>query len=250
VAVYWSPYALAALTIIAGAIGAAEWSRLCGAGSEPETGVQIAATVIPTAVVPAALAVGDVAIASSVALGMLFVGAAFAARMATRARAWSAAGVIAVGLPCLALTWMRIDAGGHAVMWLFGAVWATDVGAYFAGRTIGGPRLASRISPNKTWAGLAGGIVCAALWTILFAEWRQDVPALAFAVLLGAMAAAIGQIGDLGISVVKRRFGHKDTGTLIPGHGGVLDRVDGLLTTAPALALLLLLASEDMPRPW
>lgn len=238
------------MAIVAGAIGAAEWSRLCGTGSEREIGVQIAATAIPTAVVPAAFALGDPSVPAAVAAVMVIAGAVIAGLMATGARAWLMTGVIVVGLPCLALAWMRVAAGADAVMWLLGAVWATDVGAYVAGRTMGGPKLAPRISPNKTWAGLGGGIVCAALWSILFAEWRHDAPALPAAALLAAAAAVIAQLGDLGISVVKRRFGVKDTGTLIPGHGGVLDRIDGLLTTAPALALLLLLASEDMPRPW
>jgi phosphatidate cytidylyltransferase len=206
--------------------------------------------VIPAAVMAAALVFNSASVAFAAALIMVFAGAAIAGRMATGARVWLAAGVIVVGLPCLAFAWMRMDAGAHAVMWLLGAVWATDIGAYATGSTLGGPKLAPRISPNKTWAGLTGGIICAALWSILFTAWLHDAPALPVAVLLGATAAVVAQVGDLGISIVKRRFGVKDTGKLIPGHGGVLDRIDGLLTTAPALALLLLLASEDMPRPW
>src|SRR5215468_347717 len=113
------------------------------------------------------------------------------------------------------------DDGRVAVFWLLGIVWATDIGAYAAGRALGGPRLAPRVSPNKTWAGLAGGVVGAALaGAAVAAAGSAPVGGLALA---GGVLAVVAQAGDLGESLAKRRFGVKDTGTLIPGHGGLLD---------------------------
>ncbi len=160
---------------------------------------------------------------------------------------WLAAGAVYIAVPCIAIIWLRSDAavGRQAVLWLFAVVWATDIGAYFAGRGIGGPKLAPRISPGKTWAGLLGGMVCAALVgaaTALLLDLSRAVPLI----VISALLAVIAQAGDLLESMVKRRFGVKDSGHLIPGHGGVLDRLDGLLTAAPAVAALTLATGEGV----
>ena len=132
-------------------------------------------------------------------------------------------------------------------------VWSTDIGAYFAGKAIGGPKMAPAISPNKTWAGLIGGIVSSIAAFFLFAHligpflgeaiWSDmDLPegfSVPIIIGLGFIIAIIGQIGDLAISFVKRRVGVKDTGVLIPGHGGLLDRIDSLLLVAPVFVLCL-----------
>jgi phosphatidate cytidylyltransferase len=227
---------------------------MCGTGSVAEILVLAAGIMGPLVIVAVPFDAPDASVAHGAALGMLI---ALAATMVPVSRhlgasspGWVAVGVIAIGLACVAVALVRVRFGPDAVMWLLGTVWTTDVCAYAVGRAIGGPKLAPGISPNKTWAGLAGGIVGAALWSVAFASWREDAPAIAGAVAMAAAIAVIAQAGDLSVSFVKRRFGRKDTGNLIPGHGGVLDRIDGLLTTAPALALLLLLASEDMPHPW
>jgi phosphatidate cytidylyltransferase len=120
-----------------------------------------------------------------------------------------------------------------AVLWLFAVVWAEDTGAYFAGRLIGGPKLAPRISPNKTWAGAVGGTVAAiiagsAVVILAGIEWKAMHALVAFVVSVAA------QIGDLIESAIKRRFGVKDASALIPGHGGMMDRVDGFLIAAAA----------------
>jgi phosphatidate cytidylyltransferase len=121
--------------------------------------------------------------------------------------------------------------------WAMALVWACDSAAYFAGRAIGGPRLAPAISPNKTWAGFLGGMAGATLFAFALV-WLCALPAaLAWAT---PVLAVLAQIGDLFESHLKRVAGVKDSGNLLPGHGGVLDRLDGLVATAPVAALLVL----------
>lgn len=152
---------------------------------------------------------------------------------------WFATGALAIGIPCLAFVWLRSDPdhGRATVYWIFAVVWATDTGAYAFGRLIGGPKLAPRISPNKTWAGLLGGMACAALVGAIAAPLlgAANVP---LAAAVSGLLAVVAQAGDLGESMLKRHFGVKDTGGLIPGHGGLLDRVDGLLAVVPMVALI------------
>lgn len=151
-------------------------------------------------------------------------------------RAMLALGIMYAGLSGIALVWLRLQPNGFGlVLWTLGVVWATDIFAYFAGRTIGGPKLAPRISPKKTWAGLIGGVLGAGAFGWLVAT-RFDLPAL-FSVI-GAAMAVLAQIGDLFESWLKRRAGVKDSGTLLPAHGGALDRLDGLVPVAIAVAVL------------
>ncbi|MGL6043523.1 MAG: phosphatidate cytidylyltransferase, partial [Sandaracinobacteroides sp.] len=142
------------------------------------------------------------------------------------------------GLPAVALIWLRNQPDGFAlVMWTMGIVWATDVFAYFAGRAIGGPKIWPAISPSKTWAGLFGGMVAAAIFSGLFAwgaGWPVD-PALQ--ALLGAALAIVAQAGDFFESWLKRRAGVKDSGRFLAAHGGIMDRVDGLVPVACVVAL-------------
>ncbi|MEO5640342.1 MAG: phosphatidate cytidylyltransferase [Sphingomicrobium sp.] len=149
---------------------------------------------------------------------------------------WLVAGFGYALIPALALLWIR-ERGAHSLetlVWVFIVTWSTDIGAYFAGRAIGGPKLAPRISPNKTWAGLVGGMVAAALFGALWVA-QFDLPCL---LLLLAPLFAIGaQVGDLFESGLKRRAGVKDSGTILPGHGGVMDRLDGLVVVASLAAL-------------
>ena len=149
---------------------------------------------------------------------------------------WRLAGAAAIVLPCLALIWLRQGtAGRDAILWLFLVVWAADTGAYAAGRAIGGPKLAPAISPKKTWSGLFGALVAsglAGLAAAMLLSGQTSSPAL----VLGTVLGAISQAGDLAESWVKRRFGVKDTSGLIPGHGGLMDRIDGLFAAALAIA--------------
>jgi phosphatidate cytidylyltransferase len=149
-----------------------------------------------------------------------------------------AAGVIYVGLAPLAMSWLRDfpDGGLFLVLWVFAVVWATDTGAYFTGRAIGGPKIAPSISPGKTWSGFVGGTGAAGLVGLISAS-ISDGPGVAQVVVASLVISVVGQAGDLLISKVKRTVGVKDTGTLIPGHGGVLDRLDSLLPTVPLVAV-------------
>jgi phosphatidate cytidylyltransferase len=151
-------------------------------------------------------------------------------------------------LPLVALIWLRLDPayGRIAIFWLLGVVWATDTFAYFAGRGIGGPKLAPQLSPNKTWAGLAGGMFGAAVVGAGLAIWLTLGSPLRLA-LISALLAIVAQAGDILESALKRRAGVKDSGKLIPGHGGILDRVDGLVTAAAGAALLSLLHGGATP---
>lgn len=150
-----------------------------------------------------------------------------------------AAGVFYAGLPALAIVYLRDTENGVLILlWTLALVWATDIGAYFSGRAIGGPKLAPTFSPNKTWAGLIGGVVLTAIFSfILHAYWGLPF----MLVLLSIPLAVLAQIGDLFESWLKRKAGAKDSGTIFPGHGGVMDRLDGLIPVAPVVAAIILL---------
>ncbi len=147
-------------------------------------------------------------------------------------------GIPYVALPVLALVLLRSNnvLGVHAIMWVMVVVWATDSFAYFAGRIIGGPKLAPVLSPKKTWAGLLGGMAGAAVVSVLYAAfWLPNWLGLA---LVAAALAVVAQLGDIFESALKRRYGVKDSGYLIPGHGGILDRVDGLVAVGVVAAII------------
>jgi phosphatidate cytidylyltransferase len=162
-------------------------------------------------------------------------------------------GVPYLGLGAVALVWLRQApvSGGANVIGLLLVVWASDIGAYLTGRAIGGPRLAPSISPGKTWSGAAGGLLAAAAVGLAAAAFLGEETATwplmpfrpaAFALFIGV----VSQAGDLFESQLKRHFGVKDSGSMIPGHGGLLDRLDAMLTAAPAMALLALLLGRGV----
>jgi len=153
------------------------------------------------------------------------------------------------GLSALvALLWLRHqpDSGRETILWVLACIWATDIGAYFVGRTAGGAKLAPRISPGKTWSGLIGGMAWAAVASaaVGYAFGLGETVHLAIA---GAALAIVGQAGDLLESAAKRRAGVKDSGRLIPGHGGLLDRIDGLMAVLVAVAIARLIAGGAWP---
>lgn len=237
-AVWVGSWAFVALAALSGGLLAWEWTRLCS-GHFGVSGVLLAAMAILVAILGRVAPLGAVA----VIVAALFV-VPVAERAKERVAAWMIAGVLYIGVPCLALVWLR-EQGRETLFWLLFLVWATDIGAYAAGRSIGGPKLLPRVSPKKTWAGLLGGILSAAVVGTVTA-FGIDAPPLVLAGLSGGLAI-VAQVGDLAESWVKRHFGVKDSSAIIPGHGGVLDRLDGLLATAPVVALICLTFGGGLP---
>jgi phosphatidate cytidylyltransferase len=238
------------LAAAAGLLMFAEWAVMHRLGR----GIRLAGLVVIAAVV-AMLALGLVlpgeavmALAAAAPILGMFAGQ-FGAWdgehdgkrvLASRPRAGvnTALGLLYCGLPVLALVWLRgLSLGLEATIFLLLCVWSADIMAYFAGRMLGGPKLAPAISPKKTWAGAIGGVIGAMIIAGgLAAVWLQMIGgrgALLFIALAGVFAV-LSVLGDLFESWLKRRAGVKDSGTLLPGHGGVLDRLDGLVPVAIA----------------
>jgi len=159
-------------------------------------------------------------------------------------------GIAYISIALLSIVWLRFGGQGGLLLffWMMVVVVATDVGAYFTGRSIGGPKLAPRISPAKTWSGLIGGIFLAALASAVLVGISGS-PDYARVMAYAGILALVAQLGDLIESGVKRQAGVKDASNLIPGHGGVLDRLDGFLTAAPATALMTWFAGGS-PLEW
>ena len=175
-----------------------------------------------------------------IAIAVLWVISAVLAKAQDGAGAkWRYLGVPYVSIPAVALVLLRNDGalGIAAIVWVMVTVWSADSLAYFAGRIIGGPKLAPVLSPKKTWAGLGGAMVGSAVASIIFALAAGLSGVVALAVLAGLLAI-VEQAGDLFKSAMKRSYGVKDSGRLIPGQGGVIDRVDGLVAVATAAALI------------
>jgi phosphatidate cytidylyltransferase len=240
---------LALLTALAAAVMAWEWGRLCwggraGAAAASPVEIVLVGVVLAT-VALAALGAAGLALAAALAgAGIVFWAAHRGPDMKP---GWAALGALWVALPCISLLWLgRQGTGGRAtLLWLLAVVWATDIGAYAIGRSLGGPRLAPRWSPRKTWTGFVGGTICAALAGGATAL-TLGVSSAAPLVLVSAGLAVVAQFGDLAESLAKRRFGVKDSSGLIPGHGGLLDRLDGLLAAIPAVALLTLIGGRSV----
>ncbi len=228
------------IMLVCAAIGLAwEWVGLCGASASQMQGKLVLVVVGAGAVAAAMGYVGS-------GLAIFGTGVAVTAALA-RGRAL-ACGIPYVGLGAIALLWLRDDAATGLInlLFLLLLVWASDIGAYVTGRLVGGPKLAPAISPGKTWSGAAGGLAAAVCAGLLVAFLSH---AAAQPLRIAAIAAALGivaQAGDLLESLLKRHFGVKDSGTLIPGHGGLLDRLDALLTAAPVAALLALGAGRGV----
>lgn len=200
-------------------------------------GVGVAAATLLTALGYAALGLSVLIIATIIVVSLQF----------GERPIFSAAGVLYCGLPAVALLWLRSDEpmGFLAVLFIFLVVWATDTAAFVAGRLIGGPKLAPKISPNKTWSGLAGGVVAAAATAAAFAYFAGGEPSVLF--VSGIVMGLIAQAGDLAESALKRTFGVKDASNLIPGHGGFLDRLDGIVAVAVVVALAALFLNPHAP---
>lgn len=199
----------------------AEWLMVVGAGSTALTG---AGTIV---IATMGLCVTFGALKTAVITG--FVGGAIVTLIARGKFVWAATGFAYAAAALLASILVRKDLvnGFSALMFVLLVVWATDIGGYFAGRSIGGPKLWPRVSPKKTWSGALGGFVASLAVAGGFAACGigKAIPLL----LVSAILSVVSQAGDLFESAVKRRFGVKDSSHLIPGHGGLLDRLDGFV---------------------
>jgi phosphatidate cytidylyltransferase len=212
-----------------------EWVRMVFPNSHLQYALHMSAA-FGAVLVPESFGVGT-------ALGVIFIVAIVSGLLARFGDAptskWSYLGICYVGFPTIAFIILREDPnyGVLALLWIFLTVWTADILAYFAGRTIGGPKLAPRISPKKTWAGLGGAIVGSALASMVFTYFTglHGVAVLAF---LAGLLAIVEQAGDLFESSLKRFYGVKDSGRLIPGHGGIIDRVDGLIAVVVVAAII------------
>ncbi|RUP10110.1 phosphatidate cytidylyltransferase [Hyphomicrobium sp.] len=234
VMLYWSPEAFIVLTFLVAAAMSWEWGRIVR-GDMPDRALiaHIAAVFVAAIYVLNDMAGWGVAAA--------LVGAAVVAALAIgsgRARL-SGAGVFYTALPVVALGWLRSDEplGFLATLFVVLSVAVTDIAAYVSGRTIGGPKLWPEVSPNKTWSGLLGGIFTAAVAGFLFGFFT-GTGSPGWLASLGLAIGLVAQWGDLAESALKRHFGLKDAGDLIPGHGGFMDRMDGIVTASILAALI------------
>jgi phosphatidate cytidylyltransferase len=241
-AVVASPWTFASLIAGAGAVVAWEWSRLVrGRDIDPAMAMQAAAIAAIALLVT--LRRPELA---AIALALGLAGIAFATR--GEARLWSLFGLLYIAVPAWALVLLRSDQshGITAVLYVICVAILTDTASYAGGRLLGGPKLAPRISPQKTWSGLIVGLAVPTLAGFAFAPWALGTSPFWLAFISLILAAAC-QIGDLTESGIKRRFGVKDMSGIIPGHGGVLDRIDGLLFAALAAAAIVAFHGIDNP---
>ncbi len=237
-AVYLGPPFLDILVLIGLAVLSSEWARLC---DHQRKGLTLWIMVLAAL---AALLAARV-LEPAAGLGVLAAGAAVMALIGRRtdgAPRLLFMGAVYLPLACYCFLWLRDQPEGRALaFWVMTAVWATDIGAYVAGKTIGGPKLLPSVSPKKTWAGLIGGMAAAGLLSYLAALIVEPWNGLTL-MLLGCLLAVVSQVGDFFESGLKRHFGVKDASSLIPGHGGLLDRVDGLLMASLGAALFVFLS--------
>lgn len=226
--VWWGGYVFAALAALVSVLIIHEWTTIVGDRSALALvggfGAVLAAVALATAGLPA-WALLPLAIMTALALGL--------------GHGWLARGVVYAGLTGIAMVALRSASGDglNAILFVIAVVWATDILAYFTGRAIGGPKLWPRISPKKTWSGAIGGLVGAVICGVGVAIYA-GAPSLMPVALVAAVMSVASQAGDLYESHIKRVFGVKDSGTLIPGHGGVMDRVDGVIFAVVLAAII------------
>jgi phosphatidate cytidylyltransferase len=226
------PAPFAVLAVAIALLVSWEWGRLVHG---PDAGILVAVQIGTVAVS------GLLAASLSPGLGLLAlpIGAILATLLSLgRNSFFSAAGVFYAGFPAIAAIWLRSDValGLQAMIFLIVVVATADTAAFLCGRLMGGPLLSPRISPNKTWAGLIGALIASAIVGGLF--WLAVPGGSVFRLAAtGAALALVAQVGDLAESALKRRFGAKDAGSILPWHGGVMDRVDGLLAAVAAAGM-------------
>lgn len=240
---YWGGWLFIALIAAVVVAMSWEWANIVRRG-----GFDLAFSLHLSGVLAAILAaaLGHVALAL-VALAIATV--LVAIQQFRRQPALSALGVFYVGLPAVALVGLRLDPGHGfaALMFVLTMVWTSDTFALVAGKSIGGPKLWPALSPRKTWAGLLGGTLASGLMGGLFALLLVTGSSVVLLAVTGLTLGLVAQLGDLAESALKRYCGVKDASDLIPGHGGFLDRLDGVVTAAPLAALIGLLRNAEAP---
>ena len=242
----WRPEGFNILVMVAAGLMSWEWSRIIHSSMDDK---QLKLPMVLQLAVLVCAIIAFIMMGPIYGLGILLVGACILLGLARPGvKALAFLGPFYTGLPALSLIWLRADPdyGVVAIIFIFLVVWMADIAAYAVGRTIGGPKLSPKISPNKTWSGGLGGLAGSALVGVLTAIYLENSSMIYLAIVAIILAVA-SQIGDLYESSIKRRFGVKDSSHLIPGHGGILDRVDGLITTACLAALIALLINSAHP---
>ncbi len=239
-------WSFALLLAAAAVLLALEWRHLIAARLDQRAGDLAGIAAGGVALVVVAIAAAGYAEAALLLALAAAAAAGLIAHLVSASPFWTWLGVLYLSLPLLALVWLRAlpEVGLLMVLWLFLVVWTTDVMAYVVGRMVGGPKLAPSISPGKTWSGLLGGMASAAVAGALMSTFMAPFGLLP-SIVLALGLAVVAQIGDLAESSLKRQAGVKDSGGLIPGHGGLFDRIDGLLFAAPMLALVIMLAGRQ-----
>ena len=236
VGVIFSPWDWLFLTMIAVGVAllAIEW----GAMAAPEAPARAAVVVAAAILAPVFLTYLHRFGLAWITIVVLAIGAGFVARSLSLKAGDIAYGVVYLGPPCMALSWLRTMP--NPISWTilaFAVTWSADIAAFAVGNALKGPKLWPRLSPNKTWSGFFGGLIgamIAAVATAAFSTAKLSLPAAAVIGLVGGFAT---MAGDLWESMLKRNYGVKDSGDLIPGHGGLLDRVDGLMFAVMSIAV-------------
>lgn len=247
-AVWFGAWPYDFLVTVAALVLAWEWARLFGLTLRHAPARVIMASVL-LASIAAILAAPGLAVLVLAGGFLVLIGVGAYGGTAGGPPGPVAGGVLYIGLGIVGLIALRADhdAGRGNVLFLLAVVWASDIGAYLLGRLVGGPKLLPAVSPAKTWAGAGGGLGAAVLAGLAVAMVLGALVPGGGVLLVAALLAAATQAGDLFESWIKRRCGAKDASRLIPGHGGLLDRVDGLLVAAPLAALLARAAGPGAP---
>lgn len=246
-AVYAGGWVLALWASAAGAAMSREWVRMVH--REANLGWRLGLHIAAIAASQLLLALGQADLAMASIFFVALIGNVYAQRLEERSL-WTVMGILCISIPCLAFAELRMlnPFGLETVIWLLCIVWATDSAAYLAGSAFGGPKLAPFISPNKTWAGAVAGLAAGIAAGIVLAEMAGFLARDSY-ILICATISLLTQCGDLAESFLKRTFGVKDASDLIPGHGGALDRLDGMIVATCGVALFVA-ATGHSPLLW
>ena len=238
-------WSFAAIVAVASVLMLLEWQTMTAISRTSPTAVLQSAAAIAAI----GLAAADAPQAGLAVIGIGTIAAGAAAHMAKANIAHAAAGILCIGLPAIAAVWLRAvpEVGLANILWLYAVVWAGDSGAYAFGRSIEGPRRAPDISPNKTWAGAIGGAVASIAAGIGAAALLGGFSSILVVVVVSIVITVTSQLGDLAESIFKRSVNVKDSGNLLPGHGGALDRLDGFLAAVLIAFVIAYLFAGDGP---